>query len=979
MADGWFETIRKTAERGVWSRGVELARADRVRAEREDAARAVLRVEDAALSRWPTVTLTLDQRGSSSTFDWDCDCGGNEDPCEHVAAGAIALRRARSEGRALPGAEHVVGARLRYELRRQRGGFVLLRCAIQGETTELIEASLRALASRVPATLRVDAEEVDHEIEALLGGRVEGNALIPVGLLPKLLRLLARGREVWFEGKPVAVSLETVGPTAVVEDMPGGFRLRLEGDGDVTEALGSELALCGAGAAAELRPVAPLRLDGRERAELPRGRFYPFDRAAELVQQILPDLELRIPVRVTSRRLPEPGRRDPPRLRLETRRCDNALGVRADIVYGEPPRARLEGGRLVSLAGAVPIRDEPAERKLARQIQGDWGLPVGAEIQLHGADALRLAERLGTSGADLRGSAHRDFVPVPALAVAVELRGDAPAVAFSSGGRQADPSRVLASWEAGESHILLEGGGLAPLPVDWLERHGRALADLLEARTDDRALPTWALPELARFCAATGVAPPPASERLRSLIEDFAGIPRASLPNDFRGALRDYQRRGVDWLCFLRDAELGALLADDMGLGKTLEILCALNGRALVVAPTSVLANWASEISRFRSGLSVCRYHGSGRQLDRDADVTLTSYALLRQDADILAAVPWDIAVLDEAQAIKNPDSQVARAAQRLAATWRVSLTGTPVENRLDELWSQLHFINPGLLGDRDRFVARYGRPIEAGDAGASAALRRRIAPFVLRRGKGEVARELPPRTEVVLRCELDAAEREAYDAVRAATRREVVARLGAGGSVLGALEALLRLRQAACHRGLLPGQAAGPRSSSKLELLLEQLGTVLAEDHRALVFSQWTALLDRIEPLFRDASIDFLRLDGSTRDRAAVVQAFQRDDGPPVLLISLRAGGTGLNLTAADHVFFTDPWWNPAVEAQAADRTHRIGQTKPVLVQRLVAARTVEEGILELHERKRRAAAGALGTATGAGLTREELLALLD
>ena len=336
--------------------------------------------------------------------------------------------------------------------------------------------------------------------------------------------------------------------------------------------------------------------------------------------------------------------------------------------------------------------------------------------------------------------------------------------------------------------------------------------------------------------------------------------------------------------------------------------------------------------------------------------MTLTTYAILRLDAKALAARSFGAVVLDEAQAIKNPDSQTARAAYALRAGFRLVLTGTPVENRLEELWSLMHFANRGLLGGRSDFGDQFARPIAEGRAGAAAALRQRIRPFVLRRLKKDVAPELPPRTEGVLRVELTDGERAVYDAVRAATQKDVLAMFqagdGKGGGVIKALEALLRLRQAACHPALVPGQTAP--TSSKIEALLEALETAVAEGHKALVFSQWTSLLDLIEPALARAELPFTRLDGTTRDRGDVVARFQADDGPPVMLVSLKAGGSGLNLTAADHVFLCDPWWNPAVEAQAADRTHRIGQTRPVFVYRLVAAATVEERILALQDAKR-------------------------
>jgi SNF2 family DNA or RNA helicase len=292
-----------------------------------------------------------------------------------------------------------------------------------------------------------------------------------------------------------------------------------------------------------------------------------------------------------------------------------------------------------------------------------------------------------------------------------------------------------------------------------------------------------------------------------------------------------------------------------------------------------------------------------------------------------------------------------------------------------------MHFANRGLLGGRREFDAEVARPVADGIAGAAQSLRQRIRPFVLRRRKAEVAPELPPRTEATLKISLDERERGIYDAVRAATQSELVAAMGVGGGgkldVMKALEALLRLRQAACHPALLPGQKA--TSSSKVEALVEALVTAAEDGHKALVFSQWTSLLDLIEPVLRQIGIEFTRLDGSTRDRAAVVDTFQAEAGPPVMLVSLKAGGTGLNLTAADHVFLCDPWWNPAVEDQAADRAHRIGQERPVMIYRLVAEGTVEERILELQQRKRAIGEAALGDAAGAAaLTREDLLALL-
>ena len=974
---GWFESIRAECSRPTWSRGVERVRANAVSAERVDAGEAVLRVTNPDGMLAPTVRLRLDDPA------WDCDCPGATDPCEHIAAAAIALRHAQREGRELPAAGSGGSGHVRYCLFRKNPGLSFERRIAQGDRETRVESSLKAIASGRVEGPRFLATESDLAAErALAASSLLGrHGRVSAAGLARLLPALSGCDDVRLDGEPVQTSAEPVVPHGHLRDHDDGFVLSVEPDPSVTETLGDGVVLCGD----TLRPVRESLLDGRELAELPRGRHYALERALELATAVIPDLRRRIPVAVHTRRLPRIGDAEPPRVRVETRRRGDELVVRADLVYGDPPRTRIQNGRLVHVRGTIPVRDEAAERGLARAVQSRLGLPVGREVALHAAAAIALAERLEGWEGEIHGAAHREFRRVPALDPRLQLADRHFDLSFAvaddavpdAAGRRVDAATVLRAWQAGERLVPVPGGGFAPLPVDWLRRFGDAARSLLEARTAAGTLPTSAALDLLRLCEALGEPPPPEFEPLRALFDDFDRIPPAATPRDLTGTLRGYQRAGVDWLCFLREAGLGALLADDMGLGKTLQVLCALRGRSLVVAPTSVLHSWGQEIRRFRPGLSTCVYHGAKRTLDASADVTLTTYALLRLDAERLGACDWDVVVLDEAQAIKNPDSRVARAAYALRGGWRVALTGTPVENRLEELWSQLHFGNPGLLGSRARFQERYAGPIARGKPGAAEALRARIRPFVLRRLKREVAPELPPRTEMTLHCELSEPERRVYDAVQAATRRDVVSQLQRGGSVLAALEALLRLRQAACHTALVPGQQA--KGSSKVALLLEELDTVVADGHKALVFSQWTGLLDRVEPHLRAAGIDFTRLDGSTRDRGAVVERFQSESGPPLLLISLRAGGTGLNLTAADHVFLLDPWWNPAVEDQAADRSHRIGQTRPVMVYRLVAEDTVEERILDLQARKRSLADAALGgTAAATEITRDELLALL-
>ena len=414
------------------------------------------------------------------------------------------------------------------------------------------------------------------------------------------------------------------------------------------------------------------------------------------------------------------------------------------------------------------------------------------------------------------------------------------------------------------------------------------------------------------------------------------------------------------------------------GVGKTLQAICILSKPSLVVAPTSVIYNWEREIKRFRPSLTVCVYHGLRRTLLEDADVVLTTYALLRQDEEKLQSRHWKVAVLDEAQNIKNPDSQVAKAAFGLQSQFRLTLTGTPIENSLEDVWSQFHYLNRSVLGSRKTFLENFSKPILQGDAPTVARLRRRLKPFILRRMKSEVAAELPPRSDLVLYCELNEEERIVYDSLLNSSRSDVLQKLNQGESLFQILEVLLRLRQASCHLGLIPGQLA--ETSSKIERLVACLKESVSEGHKALVFSQWTSLLDLIENILKREGLAFDRIDGSTRDRGAVVDRFQGDKDIPVLLLSLKAAGTGLNLTAADHVFIVDPWWNPAIEEQAADRAYRIGQTKPVMVYRLVAKDTVEERILLLKEKKR-ALASAVIEVSGENfkITRDDLLALFD
>ena len=452
-------------------------------------------------------------------------------------------------------------------------------------------------------------------------------------------------------------------------------------------------------------------------------------------------------------------------------------------------------------------------------------------------------------------------------------------------------------------------------------------------------------------------------------------------PPSFTAELRPYQQYGLDWLQHLRANAMAGILADDMGLGKTAQTLAHIavedaSGRldcpVLIVVPTSLVANWVSEAAKFVPALRLVVLHGLDRHQRRrnevySAQLVVTTYTVLARDIEAMRNIDWHLVVLDEAQAVKNPDTNVSRAVRQLRARHRLCLSGTPVENNLGEIWSQFAFLMPGLLGDRRRFGKRFRTPIERnGDIARRALLGRRLKPFVLRRTKSEVATDLPPKTEIIRRVELEIDQRDLYETIRLSMheklRHEIELHSLERNRIL-VLDALLKLRQVCCDPRLVKLAAARaaseatPGTSSKLVVLMNMLRELAGEGRRALVFSQFTSMLDLIKPELDRAGIGFVELTGATGDRASPVNRFQ-SGAVPVFLVSLKAGGRGLNLTAADTVIHYDPWWNPAVENQATDRAFRIGQDKPVFVYKLIAAGTVEERILELQAKKGRLAA---------------------
>ena len=536
-------------------------------------------------------------------------------------------------------------------------------------------------------------------------------------------------------------------------------------------------------------------------------------------------------------------------------------------------------------------------------------------------------------------------------------------------------ARVRALDDSQTYPVALDEHRILPVPAGRLKAW---LLPLLEFLDDER-------PRLSRHHAITlaGLEEQPAhwvgGETLRALgqkLKDFSGIESRPPAPGFNATLRPYQQLGLDWLQFLREYGLAGILADDMGLGKTVQTLAHIHlekteGRAdrpsLVIAPTSLLANWRNEAAQFAPNLKVLTLHGPDRARNfaqmAEVDIIVTTYPLLVRDRDVLLAQEYHLLVMDEAQFIKNPKAQSHQVARQLKARHRLSLTGTPLENHLGELWAQFDFLMPGFLGKVKRFAQVFRVPIEKqGDNGARQELAERVRPFLLRRTKEQVLTDLPPRTEMVRWVEIDGGQRDLYESLRVVfdkKLRQALAEQGVGRSQIMILDALLKLRQVCCDPRLVKLPAAenlvskGTAASAKLQTLMEMLEELIDEGRKVLLFSQFTSMIELIEAELEVRKITYAKLTGQTRDRETPIADFQ-EGRVPLFLISLKAGGTGLNLTAADTVIHYDPWWNPAVEEQATARAHRIGQEKPVFVYKLLTQGTVEEKILALQDRKR-------------------------
>jgi superfamily II DNA or RNA helicase len=647
---------------------------------------------------------------------------------------------------------------------------------------------------------------------------------------------------------------------------------------------------------------------------------------------------------------------------------DERLHVLRDQAFEEAAKDKLRELGLrapADVRGTWRLGPKTMPRVVRELLKLGWHLDAEGKV-FRGAGARRMEVRSGIDWFELHAAVDYD-------------------------GQSVGLPELIAALRRGDGMVQLGDGTMGMLPEEWLEKFaplvglGEMEADHLRFRQNQAGL----LDALLAAQPETRV--DELFSRVRERVRGFSGVRTATQPEGFRGELREYQREGLGWMDFLREFGFGGCLADDMGVGKTAQVLAVLEtrraagiGPSLVVAPRSLMFNWEQEAARFTPQLRVLQHSGITRStaLFSEYDLILTTYGTLVRDAPALSEIEFDYVVLDEAQAVKNAATASAKAVRLLQGRHRLALSGTPVENHLGELWSLFEFLNPGMLGEAKTLRLAGGLAQNPGED-SRLLLAHALRPFILRRTKKQVAKELPEKTEQTILCEFDAAQRKQYEDLRKFYREKLLNRVdqqGLNKSKMHVLEALLRLRQAACHPGLLdPKKLKEP--SPKLDTLLAQLSELREEGHKALVFSQFTSLLAIVRDRLDEAGTKYEYLDGSTTDRGAHVAKFQNDAECGLFLISLKAGGLGLNLTAADYVFLLDPWWNPAVEAQAIDRAHRIGQAKPVFAYRLITKGTVEERVLELQKTKRDLADAILGEDNSLirDLQREDLELLLS
>lgn len=927
-----LEAIRNNCSAGTWSKGVELSRHNRVIGLKQSKEEARFRIELSDSRVAPEVSLFLEDE------DWVCSCNSPEDACAHVAAAAISFKHATDQGKNVSSSGAAAHVQYRFEV---RGGKIALKRIIidSGGEEKPFWGDLTSIAAGKKDGPRIAATDIDLQIDRAMA-EVDSPELTPK-IMGRVLILLRGRDDVTLDGAPIDISPEAIGLCLYIKKSESGIFINCKQDPRVVLAFTNGAILT----RNALHPAKHVALDPRIKRYLTSEVHLIGNEIVEFIARDLPVLRKQVSIE-GEELLGFQSTRERPYAYIESWRDGTTLKVRPLIAYGKPVLGLVRGGALEAFGQEIPVRLMDAERLLRDQFAKETGLELGRTYDYAGHSAVEFVEEMRHRYV-LSDETISDFTIYGELLPQPRFQNNLMEIDFHCGQKEVERSKVFEAWQRGDSLIPLIGGGFAKIPYVWLEQYGKRVLEILAAQKAGASTAALAN-DIFHLTQHWHMSPPEWVNASVEKVTSAAYLQFPELPEGLKGKLRSYQEEGILWLQKLRLMGLGGLLCDDMGLGKTVQALAAMKVPALIVAPKSLLKNWESEIRKFRPDLSSNIFHGSDRVYDQ-SDVTITTYHTLRQDIDDFEKRIWETAVFDEAQLIKNPESQIAQSSFRVRAQLKLALSGTPIENSLEDIWSQMNLVIPGYLGSLGFFRKEVLPAIRAGDVVSRENLKRRLKPFILRRLKSEVAKDLPAKTEIVNRIELSNEQQALYEATLNQARKD----LNQGQeSVASILTYLLRLRQICSHPGLFDKQMSRSELSAKFVWLLEALIDLKQSGNKSLLFSQWTGLLDLLEPVLEEHGIKFLRLDGSTKDRQGVVDSFTKGSYD-ILIMSLKAGGVGLNLTIADHVFLFDPWWNPAVEAQAIDRVHRIGQDKPVFVHKMIALDTIEERVLALQEKK--------------------------
>ena len=962
-----LDELRQSSSPEIWSRGVTLAREDRILQLNEIDQSASFNVIDPKLKATPKVELDFD------ALDWYCNCPLDDDPCYHTTAAAIAFNSAIKNNTPLKTGEHSSGSIEYFFFEKDDMLGIGRRIRIKDKVIPF----LGSLAKPQEVTLTPSNFDITIDVKLTLADELPKadtwRELAPH--LEHVEKIFFNAEQIKFYAAPARLKID-------LSQNGDTYFLSPNNNDDFIKVYKNGIAHTKNGFHCFQFPT----LKGSEKDYINSAKGFGRKDYSFLFGELLPKLEQRFEINDKTQNAPK-VKKVKADVFIDIKSTHSGITAKAQIVYGDPIIATLEGDTLRVIGQEIPLRNPDEEKALSDLLWKRLGLFLNQPKEFSTADSQTFLEKLTrdwkTPSIKFKEVGYENF---GVLRPSASFANDIFELNFDNNTEESTKTskvsgeQVLEAWKRGESHIKIGDFSFAEIPSQWLKLNQQLIEDLLDAKKFAEKTPKALHSQVCEMFELTEQTPPLELATTKAKLEEFRELEQALIPEQFKGELRDYQKYGVNWLSYMKSLGIGVLLADDMGLGKTIQTIAVIESPTLIVAPASLIHNWANEINKFNPSLKINIYHGPSRSLIGHNDVTITTYNVMRLDIDEINQMHWKLIVLDEAQAIKNRKSQVAQAAYQLNSAAKIALTGTPIENHLDDLWSQYYFLNPGLLGTPNQFRERYVKHINNGDSEITARLQRRLKPLLLRRLKSEVAKELPEKTIFPTLLDLSSEEMGAYASLSQQIKGEIKAEIDQSKSVFDLLEILLRLRQVACDYRLLPAYTGTPLPTTKTDFLCESVASNLENGHHVLVFSQWTSYLDIIESNLDNMGAELLRIDGSTKNRQNIVDTFQSSSSPICLLMTLKAGGVGLNLTRADHVYITDPWWNPAAENQAIDRAHRIGQENPVFVHKLITRGTVEEKIFALQSKKQLLSESVIGSG-GASyeLTRDDLLGLID